>query len=929
MKIKTFKKLPLFLALSAILTTPILMAEDLTETTIFYDGTDTSVLNPGGSIIPTIDGINKPQDNNVIIDFDATDDSIQAPVSVYGGYSNNDNATVKNNKVTIHDGRITGALMGSHSEITPHSNPTLQSAIAEGTLTIHQGEFGGRVMAANTSIQARVIGDGLFSLEATGNLTVNGGTFKDIVAGAGSTNQKLGSAISNATVNISGGQFSQMVYGAHAAGNANRVATEGIEAIANGTINFSGGIIDRNMYASYINSAQKGESTAQLTISGGEIKGHVYSAYGSALGINMDSSSIIAKGSVNMSDGVVGGLLVAGYANSFQESEATGSIVMTGGHAKTSVYGAYSTINATTTLENRATAFSELDISNSTIDQNVIGSIAITHHKAEAQSIISLQDSHINGDIVGANVSIHDNPVGTDPVGTIIATNNQISLDGQITLGPESSIWGANINGAAAYKNAFTGNVLNIRSNPLSVAELGNFENYNFYLTKNNDYLVNSDTAMITVTKQLHNEDTWDNIDIESPNDKNITHNKSLVLLKGISGENSVKAGDSILLLSATDALLTQGNWNTTDGTQTPKDFLSDLIETGEKHELQMGLANKIHVEYEIDDITQQVSAKFLSDKILDDYLVERNIKPLVEGRISALMNVTRKSDLATGIIRDLKEDQVTPFVTVKGGRDRYQSGSHITANMFDLLMGAGYRSENLSIAGFATYGYDDYKTYNYFADGEVKGKGHNSSYGLGFAGTYDFTNEFYADFGMQVGRINTKFNSSDIITGSGEEAHYKSKVTYFGGYLGAGYRYALDDTSNLNTSIRYLYSHLGSDGITIDGDAIQFKSLKSSRLELKTQYEKVYSEQMTFNTSLAYQYEFDGKGDANIAGISIDAPGMKGSTGLVGVGFEYQPKSDDEDSFLNRSKINMDVQGYFGKRRGGSVSLTYRYMLK
>lgn len=925
-----FNKLPLALAVSAILVMPnIVMAdESLPMNTMTYDGTDESLLNRYDHLYPIDEnGEYRTENSRVIIDFSSSDPNIKQPSLVYGGHSTSDNKVVVNNEVIIKDGTVRSNIIGSNTMIDSTDNVNT-TAIAEGKVVIHDGNVGGvsgaevRIYINDLPVSTPHIG------KAIGSLDIHGGTIRQAAAGSVvSNNRGEGEGYSEGTVNMTGGTLDSFLYGAYASGRPQD--WKGMDAQAIGTINFSGGLVKNSVYGAYITNSQTADSLGVLNVSGGEIQGHVYTAFASSSG-NLLQSSALARGTTVMTDGIMGKNFVSARAFSLGRSEAKGSMVMTGGEIKSTLYGAFSSVSTSSALENSALARGTVEVSNAIIGKDIRGAEADSHYLADAQSVLEITDTSVGGNILGARVTIHEAPAGTTDIeATAKGIGNIITLDGKITLGDETEIWGASINGVTTYKDGFTGNILNIHSNPLTVSKLGNFENYNFYLTKNNEHLVNSDTAMITVKDQLHNEDSWILAGSGLAADKEVIHNKSNILLKGISGENSVKIGDSIHLISAKDAKLTQGEWDATQGNLVETEHMSDLFNTGEKHNIQIGLAGKIGVEYEIDDDTKLISAKFVTDRDIDEDLIERNVKPLVEGRISALMNVTRKVDLEANVLRDFEKGQVTPFVTLKGGRDRYQSGSHITANIFDFMMGAGYRYDALSVAGFISYGYDDYKTYNQFFDGRVKGKGHNSSYGLGFSGAYDFSNDIYALFGAQVGRIETKFGSDDIITGSGQTAHYKSKVTYYSGYLGAGYRYDLTSGSALDTSLRYMYSHLGSDGITIDGDAIQFQSLKSSRIELKTQYEKVFSDEMKLNTSLAYQYEFDGKGDANIAGISIDAPGMKGSTGVVGVGFEYQPKSDDAKSFLNRSKINVDVQGYFGKRRGGSLALTYRYMLK
>ncbi len=65
-----------------------------------------------------------------------------------------------------------------------------------------------------------------------------------------------------------------------------------------------------------------------------------------------------------------------------------------------------------------------------------------------------------------------------------------------------------------------------------------------------------------------------------------------------------------------------------------------------------------------------------------------------------------------------------------------------------------------------------------------------------------------------------------------------------------------------------------------------------------------------------AYEYEFDGKATASTAGYAIDAPSLKGSTGVGELGITYKPVAD------RGFYADLGVQGYVGKREGVTGSL-------
>jgi outer membrane autotransporter protein len=72
----------------------------------------------------------------------------------------------------------------------------------------------------------------------------------------------------------------------------------------------------------------------------------------------------------------------------------------------------------------------------------------------------------------------------------------------------------------------------------------------------------------------------------------------------------------------------------------------------------------------------------------------------------------------------------------------------------------------------------------------------------------------------------------------------------------------------------------------------------------------------------LAYEHEFDGEAKANTNGYKIDAPKLKGDSGVLELGLTLNPTSSKQLT------LDFGVQGYTGKREGatGSFRVNYRF---
>jgi len=89
-----------------------------------------------------------------------------------------------------------------------------------------------------------------------------------------------------------------------------------------------------------------------------------------------------------------------------------------------------------------------------------------------------------------------------------------------------------------------------------------------------------------------------------------------------------------------------------------------------------------------------------------------------------------------------------------------------------------------------------------------------------------------------------------------------------------------------------------------------------SSRLRLGSRFAYTVNEHVSPYIGAAYEHEFDGRARATTYGYSIDAPSMRGSTGIGELGLSLRPSMNMPLSF------DLGVQGYTGKREGVTGSL-------
>ncbi len=93
------------------------------------------------------------------------------------------------------------------------------------------------------------------------------------------------------------------------------------------------------------------------------------------------------------------------------------------------------------------------------------------------------------------------------------------------------------------------------------------------------------------------------------------------------------------------------------------------------------------------------------------------------------------------------------------------------------------------------------------------------------------------------------------------------------------------------------------------------FDSVDSNRIRLGARLTHKVNERNSLYGGLAYQYEFSGEARAHYNGGSTPSPSVKGSSGMLELGWQVKPG----DGPLT---LDLGVNGWAGKQRGGSVQL-------
>ncbi len=245
---------------------------------------------------------------------------------------------------------------------------------------------------------------------------------------------------------------------------------------------------------------------------------------------------------------------------------------------------------------------------------------------------------------------------------------------------------------------------------------------------------------------------------------------------------------------------------------------------------------------------------------------------------------------------------------------------------MTGLAYGMDASPGHLTLGAFFEYGNGSYDTHNSFSNAaSVNGDGDTDYLGGGILGRMDFANtgpgRFYTEASARMGRIHNEYDSSDLTDGMGRKADFDSSSLYYGLHFGTGYLWNITEAAGLDLYAKYFWTRLEGDSVTLStDDPVRFKDADSHRLRGGARFSYAVNEWVSPYVGAAYEHEFDGKARATTNGFSIDAPDIKGGTGIGEVGLTLKPSQALPLSF------DLGLQGYVGKREGVTGSLQMKF---
>lgn len=305
---------------------------------------------------------------------------------------------------------------------------------------------------------------------------------------------------------------------------------------------------------------------------------------------------------------------------------------------------------------------------------------------------------------------------------------------------------------------------------------------------------------------------------------------------------------------------------------------------------------------------------------------IREQSKSYVETQMATLAMVASGADLlanagftnAAQAVQDAKDSgdsgrSMVPYAAANYGSMRQESGSHVDVKGSNFNIGFAKEVKNgsgkLLFGPMFEYGRGNYDSY---LDDGTTGSGTAQNYGIGMMARQTNDNGFYYEGSVRYGKVTSDYSSSNVW--AGHDVSYDNSAKYWGAHVGVGKLQKLGGDNAIDLYGKLFYTNQGSSSVNIDGDTLDFSSVKSKRSRIGFRYIHGTSDVRSVYAGLAWQYEFDGAAHATANGFSTPSPSVKGSSGMLELGVLIAPKASPVS-------FDLGVSGWAGKQKGYSLN--------
>lgn len=787
-------------------------------------------------------------------------------------------------------GTVNGDVYGGHGS----ENASESDSVSGYTVEIKEGAV---VEKVNPSYGGSVLGgfigqsnDGRAITENTVEMT--GGTVGRSIHGGYSLGNGV---VRNNTVDIKGGQVTETVHGGYSNGSGNvtenKVFVSGGEVgkavfggladknstgvVQNNEVNITGGTLSEDVRGGQSDgSGEVKENT--VTISGEKttVNGTVYGGYSKG-------SGAVSNNTVTMTGGKVEKEVRGGYSNG-AGSVIGNEVTMTGGEVKGNVYGGYS--NGSGNAESNT-----VTINGGSVLDGIRGG-------QSAGGAVTGNTIDLNGGQVAGKAY-----AGYSNSGAV--TGNTINLNGANGINiTKAWLYGSNLE---TNNNNASGNTLNIRNFKGRAQNIGNFDRIDLDLA---GLTLRAGDPIIVLTEKETTRLGNSTIHLHTAQ-KAIAHTNSALVPRyeviknktdaGLTAEN-VKYEKGQITVREKGALqaLYKVEWDGPGIDSVDGDSI-DLVKTGET-EVVPGTETVNESRLALTDFLN-AAGDFILDRKLQCSIREDGSIPE-----TCFYGAVSGGDLH----HDLNGNKAWAHTT----------GTHWFLGIRSKLNEKQDTEKDLNGALYVEAGWGNVDTHNRWA----KGNGNIHYYGIGAIGERkqkegDWKGA-YLQAHARIGRAFSDYNSR-LKDGSGEKLDYDKNSTYYGAGLEIGREWQYHPDYMLDSYLKYRWLHLNGFNTEINGADHKLDDIDSHRTRLGSRLNYTAEKTGMPYIGIAWEHEFDGNARGRVFGYSLKDTSLKGDSGVLELGVKFVP------SEKSRWNYDFTIEGYVGQREGVMGNFVVNYL--
>jgi hypothetical protein len=656
-------------------------------------------------------------------------------------------------------------------------------------------------------------------------LEMRGGTINEHAYGGFGDKEAI-----NNTLKISGGNINEDAYGGYSdAGSAQGNVLE-----------MKGGRINKDAYGG--RGAQEVINNT-LKISDGDINQHAYGGY-SDTGSAQDNVLEMRGGTINEH----------AYGGRGAQEVINNTLKISGGNINQDAFGGYS--------DTGSAQGNVLEITGGAINRNVYGGGG--QQEAINNKVI------IRGGKFGGNIYV-GNSISE------VAVGNRLEISGTPEFSTNTHIYGGFSSVGA---DTFTGNVLDVKTNNITIAGMGGFEYLNFY-----NPVKDGNPVITCTTSTVKMNNVKITIKMDADKDVNTTNGKYFLIrsMGGLDGGINEKVKVKRGLLSRYDTSISINNFT------------------------ELGITI-------IRGYSNPRAAIITQSKATTVEIVNEGLELIIEEGIESAREASMVSE---GLV---------PFVALKGGKSKVSTGWDINVAGLGALAGVAKEinkdGNKITIGGFAEHGR---KTGNLSEEIEKEkvSAGLSGEYsGCGVLARMGMCTNSYIEGSLRIGSYKVGSDVYNLDEDNPQRVTYDYNAMYLGGHVGIGYIYKINDKFNIDTSSKFLLMYQEGKELKLSsGDNINFRDMETGKVRVGTKVDYKAGKQVLPYIGINYEYEVLGK-EIRAKTADIDLPEVDVKRGRVVVG-EVGISKD-----IGKFKIDGSVIGYMGSKEGCDAMLKIKFCL-